>query len=178
MFEPVEVKALPKYRLWVRFADGAAGEADLSHLAGRGVFSLWNEAGVFEKVFIGDGGVVAWDEEVELCPDALYMQVTAKTPEQVFPNLDESEVHAWDQPILWHRHPDVLRRSSPASFSRGVWGGSGGREHSNLAVIAGKLPPRAMGLMMEWASLHQDELMAVWEKAKNLEPLDKIDPLP
>lgn len=27
-----------------------------------------------------------------------------------------------------------------------------------LAVIAGKLPPRAMGLVTEWASLHQDEL--------------------
>lgn len=47
-----------------------------------------------------------------------------------------------------------------------------------LAVIAGKLPPRATGLMMEWASLHQDELMAVWEKAKNLEPPGKIAPLP
>ena len=27
-----------------------------------------------------------------------------------------------------------------------------------LSVLAGKLPPRAMGLVMEWASRHQDEL--------------------
>lgn len=94
MFKPIEVKALPDYRLWIRYADGAAGEVDLSHLAGRGVFSLWNEAGAFERVFIGDGGAIAWNEVVELCPDALYMQVTAKTPEQVFPHLNESEVHA------------------------------------------------------------------------------------
>ncbi len=47
-----------------------------------------------------------------------------------------------------------------------------------LAVIAGYLPPRAMGLMTEWASLHQQELRAAWDKAKNLEPVGQIEPLP
>jgi hypothetical protein len=47
-----------------------------------------------------------------------------------------------------------------------------------LAVIAGKFPPRALGLVTEWASLHQAELLALWQKAQNLEPLGKIDPLP
>lgn len=47
-----------------------------------------------------------------------------------------------------------------------------------LAVIAGHLPPRAMGLMTEWASLHQQELRAAWDKAKNLEPVETIKPLP
>ena len=46
-----------------------------------------------------------------------------------------------------------------------------------LAVIAGKLPPRATGLVIEWATLHQAELESAWRRAKNLEPLDKIDPL-
>lgn len=47
-----------------------------------------------------------------------------------------------------------------------------------LAIIAGKLPPRAMGMVAEWASMHQDDLKAAWHKAKNLEPVGKIDPLP
>lgn len=47
-----------------------------------------------------------------------------------------------------------------------------------LAVIAGKLPPRALGMVAEWASLHQDELKAAWQKATNLERVGKIDPLP
>ena len=47
-----------------------------------------------------------------------------------------------------------------------------------LAVIAGNLPPRAMGLMTEWTSLHKQELRAAWERAKNLEPVEKIEPLP
>ena len=48
---------------------------------------------------------------------------------------------------------------------------------NSLAVFAGKLPPRALGLVMEWASLHQDELKSFWEQAKGLKPLGKIDPL-
>lgn len=47
-----------------------------------------------------------------------------------------------------------------------------------LAIIAGNLPPRAMGMVTEWASLRQQELQAVWEQAKNLEQLGKIEPLP
>lgn len=47
-----------------------------------------------------------------------------------------------------------------------------------LAVIAGKLRPRATGLVMEWASQHQAELQNVWEQARNQEPLEQIEPLP
>jgi hypothetical protein len=48
---------------------------------------------------------------------------------------------------------------------------------SALAVIGGGLPPRALGLVIEWASLHQDELGDLWERARNMEPLGKIAPL-
>jgi len=48
---------------------------------------------------------------------------------------------------------------------------------NTLAIISGKLPPRALGLVMEWAALYQSELKEVWEKAVNLQPLHKIDPL-
>ncbi len=48
---------------------------------------------------------------------------------------------------------------------------------NTLGVIAGKLPPRVLGLVVEWASLHQNELGTLWEKARNMESLDKIKPL-
>lgn len=48
---------------------------------------------------------------------------------------------------------------------------------STLAIIAGKLPARALGLVMEWASLHQDELAENWEKARGQQPLGAIEPL-
>jgi len=47
-----------------------------------------------------------------------------------------------------------------------------------LAVISGRLPGRALGLVAEWVSLHQDELLQLWQRAKDLEPLHKIEPLP
>ena len=46
-----------------------------------------------------------------------------------------------------------------------------------LAVIAGRLRPRAMGMVMEWASQHQGDLLRVWEQARRLEQLDSIAPL-
>jgi len=47
-----------------------------------------------------------------------------------------------------------------------------------LAVIAGRIPPRAAGMVMEWALEHQQELRHVWEQARNLQELDHISPLP
>jgi hypothetical protein len=47
-----------------------------------------------------------------------------------------------------------------------------------LAVLGGRLPPRALGLVAEWSAMHQDELRQAWQKARNLEPAGKIDPLP
>jgi hypothetical protein len=46
-----------------------------------------------------------------------------------------------------------------------------------LGVIAGKLPPRATGMVLEWASEHQEELLETWALARQMEPLGKIDPL-
>ena len=94
MFKPIKVKALQKYRLWLEYTDGVKGEVDLSHLAGKGVFALWNDYTAFENVYIGESGEIAWSEEVDLCSDALYLKVTGKTPEEVFPNLKQEMMHA------------------------------------------------------------------------------------
>lgn len=40
------------------------------------------------------------------------------------------------------------------------------------------LPGPSLRLVLEWATLHRDELMANWEKARAGRPLDKIEPLP
>ena len=49
---------------------------------------------------------------------------------------------------------------------------------NTLGIIGGRLPPRATGLVMEWAAQHQVELQNAWGQARNVEPLDRIDPLP
>jgi hypothetical protein len=47
----------------------------------------------------------------------------------------------------------------------------------SLAVLAGHFPPKALGLVMEWASQHQQELMQDWELARQQVELRKIPPL-
>ncbi len=85
MVRPTAVEPRDGYRIWLRYSDGAAGEVDLSHLAGRGVFEAWNDRACFEGVRITEYDAVAWSEELELCPDALYMQLTGKSLAEVMP---------------------------------------------------------------------------------------------
>ena len=47
----------------------------------------------------------------------------------------------------------------------------------DLALLEGKLPPKVLGLVIEWASIHQQELMEDWELAKQLRELKAIKPL-
>jgi len=47
----------------------------------------------------------------------------------------------------------------------------------SLSVIAGNLPPRALGMVMEWAAMHQEEILKNWRRAENFEKLKKIQPL-
>ena len=46
-----------------------------------------------------------------------------------------------------------------------------------LSIIAGRLPPRVLGLVMEWAALHRQELMEDWELARRQVELKRIAPL-
>ena len=87
MKKAIEVKALNGYRICIRFADGVEGEVDLSHLAGRGVFAAWADRRVFETVHVDASGAIVWNEQLDLCPDSLYLRLTGKTPEDLFPAL-------------------------------------------------------------------------------------------
>ncbi len=46
-----------------------------------------------------------------------------------------------------------------------------------LSVFAGHLPPRVLGLTIEWANLHHGELIDNWKRVEEMEPLNKIAPL-
>ena len=94
MRKVVSVRVLERYLLDVAFDDGVSGVVDLSHLAGQGVFSAWSEAGAFERVAIGAGGELVWGDLIDLCPDSLYLKVTGKTPEELFPALRHASAHA------------------------------------------------------------------------------------
>ena len=44
-------------------------------------------------------------------------------------------------------------------------------------TIRGEMSERALRLVLEWLSIHRDEIMEAWHKAANGEQPGKIDPL-
>lgn len=48
---------------------------------------------------------------------------------------------------------------------------------SPLGILKGSLPPRVLSLVMEWAAIHEKELMEDWKKAEANQKLEKIPPL-
>ena len=94
MPKPTEVRPLDNYRIWVKYSDGIEGVVDLSDLAGAGVFALWNDYHEFQKVHIGTSGEIAWNDQIDICPDSAYLKITGKSPEDIFPKLQELAVYA------------------------------------------------------------------------------------
>ena len=88
MIRPIEVEPRDAFRIWLRYSDGATGEVDLSDIAGRGVFEAWNETGFFDRVHITAHRSIAWNDDIELCPDALYMEITGKSWGELLPETD------------------------------------------------------------------------------------------
>lgn len=89
MIRPTAVEPRDGYRLWLRYSDGAAGEVDLSSLAGQGVFAAWQDPACFAAVRLAEHGAIVWDDDLELCPDALYLQLTGKPLSAIMPAAQE-----------------------------------------------------------------------------------------
>ncbi|MCA9263131.1 MAG: DUF2442 domain-containing protein [Planctomycetales bacterium] len=87
MVKLLHVLAQEGYRLHLEYDDGMIGDVDVSHLIGKGVFKALADAAVFESVGVGEHGEVRWTDDLELCADALYLQLTGKPVEELFPNL-------------------------------------------------------------------------------------------
>ena len=65
----------------------------------------------------------------------------------------------------------------PPTFSCDLRRQQGCRDIESLALIEGSLPPRARGLVIEWATIHQEDLREAFQKAADLEAPGKIEPL-
>jgi hypothetical protein len=94
MYKITNVTVLQNYKLKLEYSDGRQGIVDLTHLVGKGVFSLWNDYKAFQNVKIGSSGELLWSDRVDLCPDSLYLQITHQEPEDLFPNLKRKAAYA------------------------------------------------------------------------------------
>ena len=72
------VAPLEGYQIWLHYDDGVEGTVDLSQLAEAEAYRRWQDRRFFESVGIGPGGTVEWDDDVALCGDALYLELTRR----------------------------------------------------------------------------------------------------
>jgi hypothetical protein len=96
MYTPkiLEVRPLANYKIWLKFTDLSSGNVDLSHLAGKGVFESWNQYENFKNVAIENGRRLVWPDEIDIDADSLYIKLTGKTVDELFPAIKEDYVHA------------------------------------------------------------------------------------
>lgn len=77
----LKVRAIKKYKIEVQFVDGTKGFYDLSHLAGKGVFKLWDEGNNFSNVFISkDSGAISWKDQIDLDTLNVYCKIKGISP--------------------------------------------------------------------------------------------------
>jgi Domain of unknown function (DUF4160) len=66
---------------------------------------------------------------------------------------------------------------NPPHFHAKYGGNSAVISIENFGVLEGDLPPKSLGMVVEWASMHKVELLENWELAKKHQSLIHIEPL-
>jgi len=74
----VEARHVGDYRLYLRYADGAAGEIDLAPLLQfTGVFEPLRDPAYFALARVDpEAGTIVWPNRVDFCPDVLRHHLT------------------------------------------------------------------------------------------------------
>jgi Protein of unknown function (DUF2442) len=76
----IDYKILDNYSIWLKYDDGVNGVIDLSDYLNYPVFAPIKNVEFFNKLKIEEGRNVFWNDELDLCPDALYIKITGINP--------------------------------------------------------------------------------------------------
>jgi hypothetical protein len=80
MVRPSSVRAVSAHQIELCYPDGTQGVIDLSDDIGKGVFAPLAAPSFFATVHLGLHGQIRWNDEIELCPDAAYQEITGHLP--------------------------------------------------------------------------------------------------
>lgn len=72
--------------------------------------------------------------------------------------------------MFWREHEPAHFHAVYAEFEAIV-------EIDSLRVVRGRLPRRALGLVLEWAAKYQDALRENWQLCSQMKPPNAIPPL-
>jgi len=74
--KPIKVKSNGQYRIFISYSDGTEGILDLDYLKEKPIFHKWASPDFFNSVYINQPeNAISWDEDIELCPDNLYLKL-------------------------------------------------------------------------------------------------------
>ena len=197
------VQPLEGHQLRLGFDDGTAGVVDFApRIRFEGVFAPFADPAWFRQVRIDEESrTLVWPNGVDLDPVVLYATAHGLTPEAVLAlpepatgpasaRLDVSDSvfssEAQDGP--GGRMPEISRffgiviRMSFSDHAPPHFHAHYGRHVVSIAidslgVVEGSLPPRALGMVLEWTLLPKTLLQADWELARAGKSLHRIPPL-
>ena len=68
-------------------------------------------------------------------------------------------------------------RDHPVAHFHAYYAEAGASVSADGVVLAGAVDARSHALVVEWARLHTNELLAKWERARQNQPIVSIQPL-
>ena len=90
----IEVKAMDGYRVWLSYSDGIEGIVNLSDMVEHVPFAPWKDKDFFATaVHADEWGGIRWSDDLDFCRNALYMEITGKSPEDVLVGLRGEVLH-------------------------------------------------------------------------------------
>lgn len=180
-----EARHVRNHVLWVRFANGAAGEVDLAEAlaARRGpVLAPLSDPAFFAQ-FENRRGYLEWPNGADWGADALYDRLLASDC-ALAQRIGDEQRRASD---IVARMPEISRflgiviRMLADDHNRPHFHALYGEFEVSVAIrerhVVGKFPARALRLVLEWAELHEEELMLNWERLRRGESVVSIPPL-
>ena len=74
--------AQPGYKLFLEFEDGVNGVINLEQWKDKTVFQHWDDEENFKSFKITADKKIEWSNEIDMDPDAFYLQLIGKTFEE------------------------------------------------------------------------------------------------
>jgi hypothetical protein len=165
--------------VWLRFDDGLEGELDLGDGLRGALMEPLRDTAMFAQLSV-EYGTITWPNGADWDPDTLHDRLRASKGLAVHSSDDVHGEHA----AIVSRMPEISRfygvvirmlanDHAPPHFHA---------EYGEYAVAvtirdAGRFPGRALRLVLEWRELHQDQLLANWDRLRRSEPPQPIEPL-
>lgn len=183
-----EVRHVKDHVLWLRFSDGVEGTVDLSRELRGEVFEAVRDPMLFGQATIVDNYTIGWPNGADFAPETLYdrLEVTNGAPKRSQAQLlDDATgsfaVHAARMPEIsrffgivirmwWTEHETPHFHAQYAEFAASV-------EIRGGVVHTTGFPRRALRLVLEWAELHEADLLENWQRMRRDEAPLPIPPL-